>query len=1084
MTSLLLFNPKEQPYGVLSPLYDDIVSKSYVELIKDINIKKSILNEDEKNARKYSLEIFENQNHEQYVSFLKKGLDIKYREDSLRKDLLSIKNKYIIYDSNNDFLGVKYNGSSYIGNNFIGKYLMEIRKKLQQEEKEKQELFINKVYSLYETLKAEFINAENDLEMYLNKSIDEVFSIRALENKPIKIMYYKQDSEIAYFLNLPESISTVIRCCHLAEYNYSLKEKIKEKTIEDIKNELIIYYLESKLKLSGEMMKKIIINLSQKNHIEPLKERLIRLYNLGLLPDFKFSKDIKDIKELIVNQDECKSFHEYMKTYKKLDEYITNNPKKVENIADLYIIKENTDKHCPFYEIMMKDIYVYYNIQQYVIKNLLDSFGVIDSYQKIKDQSNVELGNIYQHYKNKFLYDTVIMKAKELIDLKYKKEFDYKLLLSTRQKYKDIIFDDKEDFILGNGFNFVGKYLMDKREELYKQYGDIDYKMSVTIEKENKLNDLLKDEKIRTFSLQKTKDLFEMLKLFQKYNKKYSDKYSYIEAFQFIFKNFLDCIHQIKLEDFNKSLVPIEFKKQFNVSKDCIEELWMYCYYIYKISSKLEKDLPLFDIMEKLRKIKSLKSLKDISLLPFDMFDSFAKKASNVEVSKETNKSTRFDKKLLTEETSIDFTKFYTNEESQYSSLLPKHVKQVERVFKDWFFNVIEKDILIIDATSHIGVDSIHFANMFTNSKIHSYEINKNTFDLLEKNIKVFSKQQQIEAFNKSFLNASIDNAYFIYIDAPWGGKSYKETAMGKFELYLDNINIKEITRRLLVNKKTKAVVLKVPFNYNFSDLNNFSIERAEIKDKTKTSFVLLRITMSDLELQKPLMRSLCVSSFLNIFDTIKAFDSTFVLNENTIHFAFKLLYLSNKDVNIHEKIKLSLQDKKVEGKLDSNIEFLLKTKDYTEEKLEKVVNKLPMFKEKEIIYNFYYQEILLSYFMDDDIKKYKETIILSSIFEQYIEYIINNPIKVENIISRLLLFKSSKKVSFKQSMKEPDQPLYELEDELEDEELNPFDFSDEELEEEPESENDDQEPEQEEEDMGADYDYEEQDDEFGNQDD
>ena len=58
MTSLLLFNPKEQPYGVLSPLYDDIVSKSYVELIKDINIKKSILNEDEKNARKYSLEIF------------------------------------------------------------------------------------------------------------------------------------------------------------------------------------------------------------------------------------------------------------------------------------------------------------------------------------------------------------------------------------------------------------------------------------------------------------------------------------------------------------------------------------------------------------------------------------------------------------------------------------------------------------------------------------------------------------------------------------------------------------------------------------------------------------------------------------------------------------------------------------------------------------------------------------------------------------------------------------------------------------------------------------------------------------------
>jgi len=1002
MTSLLLFNPKEQPYGILSPLYDDIVSKSYVELIKDVNIKKSILNEDEKNARKYSLEIFDKQNYEQYLYFLEKGLDLKYMQDLPRQDLLSIKNKFIIYESNNDFLGVKYNGS-YIGNNFIGKYLMKTREKFRKEEKEKQELFINKVYSIYDTLKAEFINGENDLEMYLNKSIDEVLSIRIVENKPIKIMYYSEDAEISYFLNLPESISTILRSCYSNEYNYSLKERTKE----DIKDELILYYLESKLKLSGEMMKKMILHLSHKNHIEPLKERLFRFYNLGLLPDFKFSKDIK---ELVVNKNDCDSFNEYIKTYKKVD-------KKEEEISELYIIKENSDNiHCPFYNLMMGDYY--FNVQQYVIKNLLDLFGVEESYKKIKQLderlflSNQELGNMYEYYKNKYVFDTVTNKAKELLDLKYKKEFDYKLLLSTRQKYKDIIFNDKEDLILGNESNFVGKYLMEKREELYTKYGDIDYKMSVIAVKENKLNEIFKDEKIREFSLQKTKDLFEMLKLFQKYNNKYSD----IEAFQFIFKNFLDCIHRVKYQDFDKSLVPIEFKKQF-VSKDCIEELWMYCYYIYKISLKLQTDLPLFDVMEKLRKVKSLESLKDISLLPFDMFDSFKKvikKKPLIEKTTKSNKSSRFDERLLTEETSIDFRKFHTNEESQYSSLLPKHVKQVEIVFKNWF-NVIKKDILIIDSTSHIGVDSIHFANMFTKSKIHSYEINKDTFDLLEKNIKVFKKQEQIEAFNDSFLNASIDKAYFIYIDAPWGGKNYKDTAMGKFELYLDNINIKEIARRLLVNKKTKTVVLKVPDNYNFSDLNNFSFEKAEIKDKSKTSFVLLRLTMSDRELQKPLIRSLCFSSFLNIFDTIKAFDSKFVLDKNTINFAFRLLYLSNKEVTIHEKIKLG---------------------------------QLP---EKEIIYNSYYQQILLDYFMDDDIKKYKETIILSSIFEQCIEYIINNPIKVENIISRLLLFKSSRKVSFKQSMKEQEEPLYELEDESKEDE-NSFDFG-EDLEEEDEYE-------------------------------
>jgi hypothetical protein len=1009
MSSLLLFNPKDQPYGLLSPLSDQIISKSYTELIKDIPLKKSIQREDEKNARIYSLEIFEKVQYEKYQSFLKKGLDIKYREDVARKDLLSIPNKIIIYESKNDLLGMHLEGGSYVGSNFIGKYLMELCKKYKAEEKEQHQFFINKVYSVYHTLKAEIVNGENNLENYINKTIDEIIAIRILENNPIQLLNFADEQEIAYFLAVPESLATILRSCYANDYNISLKQKVNE----EIKDQLILFYLDKTLQVSGEMLKKVIMHLYKENHILSLKDRLFRLYNLGLMKEFVFLKETKD---LVVDENDCKQFMEYK---------VEKEDKKENN--ELYIIRED-NMHSPFYDMMMKDKNFYFNVHQYAIKHLLESIDVPKdkAYHKIKNPdddrlflSDQELGKVYEFYKNKYVYETVTHKAKELLDSKYKQKFDYQLLLSTRTKYKDIIFNDKEDLILGDHFNFIGKYLVEKRQQLYEMYGDVDYKMFVKIEKENKLDELLKDEKIRKFSLQKTKDLYQMLLSFKNNVGSYTD----IESFQFIFKNFLDCIHQIKFDDFDKSSVPIEFKRMFSVTKDCVEELWMYCYYIYKISLKLQKDIPIFALMEKNRKVKSLTSLEGVSLLPFDNFNMLARQ-SKIQPSKSV-KSGHFDERLLKEKTTIDFRRFHTTEESQYSSLLPKHVKPVEEVFKRWFD--INENKVIVDATAHIGVDTIHFSTIFPKSKIHSYEINPDTFELLQQNIVEFNKTKQIKAFNSSFLNASLDQSYFVYIDAPWGGRDYKNVPIGKFELYLDKMNIKEIARLLLVTEKTKTVVLKVPFNYNFSDLTHFIVERADIKDNGKTSFVLLKLSMDEKELRIPLLRSLCVSAFLNIFDTIKMFQPDFILNENTLHFAFQLLYLSN------EKVKLN----------------------------------------KDLKYNFHYQEMILP-FIPIENQKHQELIDLTLIFQQYIEYIIRNPIKVENIISRILLFKSSKKVTFKQSMREQEEPLYEMEGEMEEEEEK-FNFEDDDEEEEEEDVEEELE-------TGADYDAEEHEDEYGNE--
>ena len=77
-TSLLLFNPKDIPYGDLSPLKDNIVSKSYASLISRDLLSKTIGLKRSNDARKESIEIFLNDQTLLISNFLKDSLHSKY----------------------------------------------------------------------------------------------------------------------------------------------------------------------------------------------------------------------------------------------------------------------------------------------------------------------------------------------------------------------------------------------------------------------------------------------------------------------------------------------------------------------------------------------------------------------------------------------------------------------------------------------------------------------------------------------------------------------------------------------------------------------------------------------------------------------------------------------------------------------------------------------------------------------------------------------------------------------------------------------------------------------------------------------
>lgn len=160
----------------------------------------------------------------------------------------------------------------------------------------------------------------------------------------------------------------------------------------------------------------------------------------------------------------------------------------------------------------------------------------------------------------------------------------------------------------------------------------------------------------------------------------------------------------------------------------------------------------------------------------------------------------------------MDYALFATVEESDYSSLPPYASKQVYDILKEYFGN---EQITIIDATAHIGADSVNFITRF-NAHCISLEINEETYKCLQINIKTFSPQGHsnfaVRCNCADYLNEYKDWADFIYFDPPWGGHNYWEKKC--MMLYIGDIPIYNIINNCL-GRITKCVVLKIPSNFD-----------------------------------------------------------------------------------------------------------------------------------------------------------------------------------------------------------------------------------------------------------------------------
>jgi hypothetical protein len=196
-----------------------------------------------------------------------------------------------------------------------------------------------------------------------------------------------------------------------------------------------------------------------------------------------------------------------------------------------------------------------------------------------------------------------------------------------------------------------------------------------------------------------------------------------------------------------------------------------------------------------------------------------------------------FDKETTGSDRTGMYAKLITVPSSDYSVLKPWHKEQVKEVLEGWFPN--KEDITtIVDATAHIGVDTLYMTKLFPRAIVHSFEVVPETFVALRKNLEMFDPQGQIVPHNQDSTTwEPTEVVNFLFVDPPWGADYKKPKKSGKstgIELYLEkektatekkehphdeSKNIKQLITKWLGSGLIQNIVLKTPPNFNKNGL-------------------------------------------------------------------------------------------------------------------------------------------------------------------------------------------------------------------------------------------------------------------------
>jgi adenine-specific DNA methylase len=121
------------------------------------------------------------------------------------------------------------------------------------------------------------------------------------------------------------------------------------------------------------------------------------------------------------------------------------------------------------------------------------------------------------------------------------------------------------------------------------------------------------------------------------------------------------------------------------------------------------------------------------------------------------------------------------------------------------------RNITVTDCTANVGSDTIQFGLNF--NKVNSIEFDNENFKALQHNVNMYDLEN-VKLFKGNSMEIIEDLSQdVIYIDAPWGGRNYKDNKY--MNLFMDNMEISEVYNKF--KHKATLFVFKVPNNYNFN---------------------------------------------------------------------------------------------------------------------------------------------------------------------------------------------------------------------------------------------------------------------------
>lgn len=177
-------------------------------------------------------------------------------------------------------------------------------------------------------------------------------------------------------------------------------------------------------------------------------------------------------------------------------------------------------------------------------------------------------------------------------------------------------------------------------------------------------------------------------------------------------------------------------------------------------------------------------------------------------------------------DTGPDYSRFSVNSESSIVATRPLEAVQIIQII-DTALNRSKTSVMtILDATGHVGTDTVNFALHWKDACVHVYEKDPVVFKLLETNVQEFGLLSRVVCRNQSSVDAlvkcttesaakktdSVTTYTFMYFDPPWGGKVYKRSESVK--LALDDQPIETIIDAALDRGHSKLAVIKAPLNW------------------------------------------------------------------------------------------------------------------------------------------------------------------------------------------------------------------------------------------------------------------------------